>query len=188
MKVRRLGSTGLQTSAIGLGCMGMSGNYGVPDDAESMRTLARAVELGITLFDTADAYGRDGANERLIAPFVRAHRDGIVLATTFGFVHHADGSVAICGRPDYVRNACDASLARLGVDVIGVIARELGAIVPIPGTKRVRFIEEDAGAAEIALTEEHLARIEAVAPPGVAAGGRISNHSPSRRAVTGERV
>jgi aryl-alcohol dehydrogenase-like predicted oxidoreductase len=330
MKYRTLGRVGPESSALGLGCMGMSGNYGALDDAESIRTLHRAVELGVTLFDTSDSYGR-GINEGLVGRGLRAHRDRILLATKFGFVHHDDGRVDICGRPDYVRSACDASLRRLGfdaidlyyqhrtdktvpieetvgamaelvaagkvrylglseatpedirkahavhpiaalqsefslfsrdveengvlatirelgialvpfspvgrglltgairsvedflpndsrrhhprfqgenfaknlavVDMVGAIARELDAtttqialawvlaqgsdIIPIPGTKRVRYVEENAAAAAIELTPAHLARIAAVAPKGVAAGARMSKNSPTQRAGTG---
>jgi aryl-alcohol dehydrogenase-like predicted oxidoreductase len=306
----------------------MSGNYGERDDDESLRTIDRALELGVTLFDTADAYG-EGRNESLVGRALGNRRNRVVLATKFSFVHGADGSVAICGQPDYVRSACDASLKRLGVESIDVyyqhrtdptvpveetvgamaelvsagkvrflglseatpetirrahgthpiavlqseyslfsrdiedngvlatirelgiglvpfspvgrglltgevrslddlpendsrrhhprfqgenfaknlavvdevraIARELGAtmtqvaiawvlaqgndVVPIPGTKHVRFIEENAAAADVVLTPEHLARIEAVAPKGVAAGSRISKNSPGQRAL-----
>ena len=118
MKTRKLGDE-LRVSAIGLGVMGMSEFYGTPDEAESIATLERAVELGVTFWDTADAYG-SGHNERLIGAFLaeRGWRDRVVLATKFGFVRKDGKMVGISGRPDYVRSACDASLERLGFETI----------------------------------------------------------------------
>ncbi|MEU5213027.1 aldo/keto reductase [Streptomyces sp. NPDC020742] len=121
MQQRRLGTHGPLVSALGLGCMGMSTSYGVPDDAESVRTLDRAVELGVTLLDTADAYGR-GANEEFLGRWLRergtARRDGLVVATKFGLRHdEATGRVnAVDGSAAWVREACHASLRRLGTD------------------------------------------------------------------------
>src|SRR5262249_5947126 len=114
MEARRLGNTGLQVSAIGLGVMGMSEFYGKPDEAENEATLARAVEIGVTFWDTADAYG-SGHNETMIGRFLAARgwRDRIVLATKFGFVREGGRAVGVSGKPDYVRSACDASLERL---------------------------------------------------------------------------
>ena len=118
MRQRVLGG-GLRVSAIGLGVMGMSEFYGAADEAESLATLARALELGVTFWDTADAYG-SGHNERLIGGFLArsGRRDTVVLATKFGFVREGGRMVGISGRPEYVRSACDASLARLGCDTI----------------------------------------------------------------------
>jgi aryl-alcohol dehydrogenase-like predicted oxidoreductase len=118
MKQRTLGA-GLRVSAIGLGVMGMSEFYGAADEAESLATLARALEIGVTFWDTADAYG-SGHNERLIGGFFAktGRRDAVVLATKFGFVREGGRMVGICGRPDYVRSACEASLARLGIETI----------------------------------------------------------------------
>ena len=116
MQTRKLGE--LTVSAEGLGCMGMSDFYGGRDEAEALATLERAVALGITLFDTADMYG-GGDNETLIGRVLRPHRDRVVIATKFGNMRNPDGTFrGVNGKPDYVRAACDASLARLGVDTI----------------------------------------------------------------------
>ena len=117
MDKRRLGQ-GLEVSELGLGCMGMSEFYGTADEGEAIRTIHRALELGINFFDTADMYG-PFTNERLVGKAVADRRDQVVLATKFGNRRGEDGSyLGISGQPDYVREACDASLARLGVDHI----------------------------------------------------------------------
>jgi len=118
MKQRQLGNQGLKVSALGLGCMGMSEFYGPGDDQESIATIHRALDLGITLLDTADVYGC-GANERLVGRAVKGHRSQVILATKFGNVRDAQGKfVGVSGDPKYVRACCDASLKRLGLDVI----------------------------------------------------------------------
>jgi len=117
MEKRKLGSQGLVVSAMGLGCMGMSQAYGVPDEAESVATLNRAVELGIDFFDTADVYGNH-RNEELVGRVLKPHRDRIVIATKFGNVFGPGGQRSVNGRPEYVRSACDGSLQRLGIDHI----------------------------------------------------------------------
>ena len=116
MQRRRLGGNGPDVSAIGLGCMGMSEFYGPSDDAESTATIHRALELGIDLLDTADMYGR-GANEELVGGAIADRRDRVFLATKFGIVRTDDPTArGVDGRPEHVRAAIDASLARLGTD------------------------------------------------------------------------
>jgi aryl-alcohol dehydrogenase-like predicted oxidoreductase len=118
MEQRTLGGQGLVVPALGLGCMGMSQSYGPGDDRESVATIHRALDLGMTFLDTADVYGLS-ANERLVGEAIAGRRDEVVLATKFGNQRRPDGSlIRINGEPDYVRQACDASLERLGVDRI----------------------------------------------------------------------
>jgi aryl-alcohol dehydrogenase-like predicted oxidoreductase len=118
MEQRVLGRGGLKVSALGLGCMGMSEFYGASDNAESLATIRRALDLGVTFLDTADMYGV-GRNEELVGRAIAGRREEVVLATKFGNVRGADGSrLGISGQPDYVRSACEASLRRLGVEVI----------------------------------------------------------------------
>lgn len=106
-------------SALGLGCMGMSEFYGLADEAEAIATIHRALDLGVTLLDTADVYGVGGRNEQLVGQAIRGRRQQLVIATKFGGVRDPSGNfLGISGRPDYVRGACEASLKRLGVDVI----------------------------------------------------------------------
>ncbi|MGH8426782.1 MAG: aldo/keto reductase [Gammaproteobacteria bacterium] len=118
MKTRTLGSDGLKVSALGLGCMGMSEFYGASDDAESVATIHRALDLGVSFLDTADMYGA-GRNEKLVGRAVRDRRGEVVLATKFGNIRGPNGEYhGISGRPEYVRDACEASLKRLGTDHI----------------------------------------------------------------------
>ncbi len=117
MQNRMLGKSGPRVSALGLGCMGMTPVYGKPDPNECAATIDRAVEAGVTLIDTADAYG-DGANETLVGKAIAAYRSKVVLATKFGNIRLPDGTRTVNGRPDYVAQACAASLQRLGVEVI----------------------------------------------------------------------
>ena len=136
MNVRQLGTSGLTVSAIGLGCMGMSQSYGPPDEEESIRTIHRALDLGVTLIDTADAYAK-GANERLIAQAIRARRHEVVLASKFGLVPPPAGGPAteVDARPERVRGCCEASLQRLGVDTIDLYyLHRIDPAVPVEET------------------------------------------------------
>jgi len=150
MKTRALGTQGLTVSEVGLGCMGMSEFYGPGDDAESIATIHRALELGVTLLDTADQYGR-GANEQLVGQAIAGRRDKVVLATKFGIVRDDDGGRSINGRPEYVRSACDASLRRLGIDHIDLyyqhrvdpdvpIEETVGAMAALVAAGKVRYL------------------------------------------------
>ena len=118
MDTRTLGTQGLEVSELGLGCMGMSEFYGTGDEDESIATIHRAIEIGITFLDTADMYG-PFTNEKLIGRAIQGRRDEVVLATKFGNERKEDGTrLGVNGKPEYVRKACDASLSRLGVDHI----------------------------------------------------------------------
>ena len=117
MQRRRLGRSGLEVSAIGLGCMGMSAMYGASDEAESIATLHRAIELGMDFLDTSDMYG-NGHNEELVGRAIADRRDRVLLATKFGNIRHPDGTTDVNGRPEYVAAACEASLRRLRVDCV----------------------------------------------------------------------
>lgn len=135
MRQRTLGSTGLVVSELGLGCMGMSEFYGPHDDGESIATIHRALDLGVGFLDTADMYG-PFTNEELVGRAIRGRRDQVVLATKFGNERNPDGSwVGINGRPEYVRSCCEASLRRLGVEVIDLYYQHrVDPTVPIEET------------------------------------------------------
>ncbi|MFI9326033.1 aldo/keto reductase [Kitasatospora sp. NPDC052868] len=148
----QLGTDGPTVGVQGLGCMGMSEFYGPTDTAEALATLDAALEAGVTLFDTADQYG-EGRNEELIGPFVRANRDRVVLATKFGVERKADDPLyrAVRNEPAYIRTAVDASLRRLGVDVIDLyymhrrnpavpIAESVGAMAELVAAGKVRHL------------------------------------------------
>jgi aryl-alcohol dehydrogenase-like predicted oxidoreductase len=170
MKKRRLGDGGPLVGEIGLGCMGMSEFYGEGDEAESIRTIHRALELGVTMLDTADMYGF-GRNEELVGRAIAGRRDEVFLATKFGIVRdeHDPSKRAINGRPDYVRAACDASLARLGTDHIDLyyqhrvdpatpIEETVGAMYELVHAGKVRYLGLSEAPAET------VRRAEAVAP------------------------
>ncbi len=151
MDRRRLGSQGLEVSAQGLGCMGMSEFYGPSDETEAVATIHRALDLGVDLFDTADIYG-PFTNERLVGRALAGRRDTAVLATKFGNERREDGTwVGVNGRPEYVRAACEASLARLGVDHIDLyyqhrvdktvpIEETVGAMAALVAEGKVRYL------------------------------------------------
>jgi aryl-alcohol dehydrogenase-like predicted oxidoreductase len=151
MERRTLGKSGLSVSAMGLGCMGMSDFYGPMDDEESIHTLERALDLGIDFFDTADMYGV-GRNEELLARFLHGRRDMAVVATKFGFVRKPDGTfVGVNGKPEYVREACEASLRRLQIDTIDLyymhrmdpevpIEETVGAMAKLVEEGKVRYL------------------------------------------------
>jgi aryl-alcohol dehydrogenase-like predicted oxidoreductase len=152
MEHRHLGTAGLETSALGLGCMGMSEFYGPADERESAATITRALDLGLNFLDTADMYGM-GRNEELVGRVIRGRRDEVVLATKFGNVRDPNDPTrrSISGRPEYVRAACDASLRRLGVDEIDLyyqhrvdpmvpIEDTVGAMSELVGAGKVRFL------------------------------------------------
>jgi aryl-alcohol dehydrogenase-like predicted oxidoreductase len=149
---RALGRSGLTVSAQGLGCMGMSWAYGSGDDAESIATIHRAFDLGVTFLDTADVYGT-GENEKLVGRAIAGRRDSVVLATKFGIVSDPNDRYArgVNGRPEYVHQCCDASLARLGVDHIDLyyqhrpdtetpIEETVGAMTELVAAGKVRYL------------------------------------------------
>ena len=151
MDQRNLGRHGLVVSELGLGCMGMSEFYGTGDERESIATIHRAIELGVTFLDTADVYG-PFTNEKLVGKAVADRREKVVLTTKFGQVRLEDGTlVGVNGRPEYVREACDASLGRLGVDTIDLyyqhrvdpevpIEETVGAMKELVEAGKVRYL------------------------------------------------
>jgi aryl-alcohol dehydrogenase-like predicted oxidoreductase len=151
MQTRELGRSGLKVGAIGLGCMGMSQSYGPPDDDESVRTIHRALDLGVTLIDTAESYGR-GGNERLVGRAIRSRRPDVVLATKFGLLPNPSGPATdVDARPERAEGCCDASLERLGIDVIDLyylhridpnvpIEETVGAMADLVRKGKVRFL------------------------------------------------
>jgi aryl-alcohol dehydrogenase-like predicted oxidoreductase len=169
MQTRKVGRSGLEVSALGLGCMGMSEFYGPSGELEGIDTIHRAVELGITLLDTADIYGM-GRNEELVGRAIRDRRDRVVLATKFGVLRRPDGNyIGVKGSPDYVRTCCEASLRRLGVEVIDLyyqhrvdvdtpIEETVGAMAELVRQGKVRYL----GLSEAGL--ETIRRAHAVHP------------------------
>ncbi len=166
MDQRNLGNQGLVVSEMGLGCMGMSEFYGTTDEDESVATIHRAIELGVTFLDTADMYG-PFTNEKLVGKAIADRRDQVVLATKFGNERGEDGSfLGVNGRPEYVRSACDASLSRLGVDYIDLyyqhrvdpetpIEETVGAMKELVEAGKVRYLGlSEAGAQTIRQAQE----------------------------------
>jgi aryl-alcohol dehydrogenase-like predicted oxidoreductase len=161
MQYRRLGKSSLVVSALGLGCMGMSQSYGTPDDAESLATLNHAIDEGITMLDTADMYG-GGANEELLAPVLAKRRNEVILATKFGNMRQPDGRfLGVNGKPEYVQQACEASLKRLKISTIDLfylhrvdtstpIEDTIGAMAQLVEQGKVRYLGiSEAGAKTI---------------------------------------
>ncbi len=159
MQQRNLGNSALVASALGLGCMGMSISYGTPNDDESTATINRALDLGISLLDTSDAYG-GGVNERLLGTAIRGRRDEVVLATKFGNRRNAPDGRSVDGRPEYVRDACEASLQRLRVEEIDLyyqhrvdpevpIEETVGAMATLVKEGKVRYLGLSEAGAEI---------------------------------------
>ncbi len=168
MKLMPLGSQGLEVSKLGLGCMGMSEFYGSTDEAQSLATLNRALELGINFWDTSDMYGPH-TNEQLLAKILAGRRADVVLATKFGITRDAGGGMALNSRPEYVKQACDASLRRLGIDQIDLyyqhrvdpevpIEETVGAMAELVAMGKVRYL----GLSEA--SSEQIRRAHAVAP------------------------
>jgi aryl-alcohol dehydrogenase-like predicted oxidoreductase len=147
---RKLGRSGLEVSALGLGCMGMSQFYGVPDDAESTATIRRALDLGVTFFDTAESYG-PFTNEELLGRALRGRRDEAVIATKFGFRIEGRKITGVDSRPEHVREAVEASLRRLGTDRVDLLYQHrvdpsvpiedaVGAMAALVREGKVRFL------------------------------------------------
>jgi aryl-alcohol dehydrogenase-like predicted oxidoreductase len=151
MKQRALGSQGLTVSELGLGCFGMSASYGPREPEESRATIHRALDLGLNFFDTSDIYGL-GHNERFVGESLSGRRDDAIIATKFGAIRGEDGApYVVNGRPEYVMSACDASLARLGIEVIDLyyqhrvdpdtpIEETVGAMARLVDAGKVRFL------------------------------------------------
>ena len=160
MKFRTLGPNGPEVSALGLGCMGMSDFYGARDDAQSIATIQRALDLGVTLLDTADVYGPH-TNEVLVGKAIAGRRNGVFLATKFGIMRDPDDPRArgFNGRPEYVRKSCEGSLTRLGVDHIDLyslhrvdrnvpIEETVGAMADLVRAGKVRYLGLSEASAE----------------------------------------
>jgi aryl-alcohol dehydrogenase-like predicted oxidoreductase len=172
MRQRLLGSGGLATSSIGLGCMGLSQGYGPADDDQSVRVIHRALDLGVTMLDTAMSYGQ-GHNERLVARALAGRPERVQVATKFGIVRDEAG-VRVDGRPGHVRGYCEASLSRLGIDVIDLyylhrvdpavpLAETIGAMAELAAEGKVRYLglsEATPAQLEQAAAEHPIAAVE----------------------------
>ena len=174
MEERYLGRSGLKVSAMGLGCMGMSEFYGKGDPQESIATIHRAIDLGVTFFDTADMYGH-GSNEELLGQALKGKRDKVAIATKFGIVRDASdpSKRGINGRPDYVKKSCEASLKRLGVEVIDLyyqhrvdpetpIEETVGAMAELVKEGKVRYLGLSEPGAQTLRRAHHVHPIAAV--------------------------
>jgi len=150
MKYRRMGKDGPEVSAVGLGCMVMPGFYNPGDEADSVKTLQRAPDIGINFIDTSDAYAF-GKNEELVGRAIKGRRDNYVIATKFGNIRNADGKPDVNGRPEYVAQACEASLKRLGIEVIDIyyqhrvdpkvpVEDTVGAMAKLIAAGKVRYL------------------------------------------------
>ena len=161
MQKRKLGRNGPEVSALGLGCMGMSISYGERNDPESIATIHRAIELGVNLIVTSDAYGANSANEELVGRALQGRREKYILATKFGNIRLPDGKPGAKGNPEYVREACEKSLSRLGTDYIDLyfihrvdetvpIEDTVGAMVRLKSQGKIRHLGiSEAGASTI---------------------------------------
>jgi aryl-alcohol dehydrogenase-like predicted oxidoreductase len=187
MQQRHLGREALATSAIGLGCMGLSQGYGPADDDESVRAIHRALDEGITMLDTAMSYGQ-GHNERLVGRALAGRRDQAVVATKFGIVRD-DHGVRVDGDPGHVRGYCEASLARLGTDVIDLyylhridpgvpVAETVGAMAELVRDGKVRHIAlSEATPGQLALAWLLAQGPDVVPIPGSRKPGRIAENA-----------
>ena len=196
MEQRQLGTQGLVVSAIGLGCMGMSQSYGPADEDESVATIHRALDLGVTFLDTADMYG-PFTNERLVGRAIAGRRDEVVLATKFGNERRADGTcVGVNGKPEYVRQCVDASLERLGVDHIDLyyqhrvdttvpVEETWGAMGELVAAGKVRYLGISEAAPDTIrrahATAPHVGRPERVLAVHPGPRGRRARHGPRAR-------
>lgn len=150
VKYRRLGKDGPSVSAVGLGCMSLSGTYGEADDSQSVSLIRHAIDMGVNHLDSSDMYGW-GHNEQVVGNAIRDRRDKVVLATKFGQIRSDGGGNGVNGRPEYVRESCEASLKRLGVDVIDLyyqhrvdpdvpVEETVGAMAELVKAGKVRFL------------------------------------------------